>query len=32
MEDAHSPNERLFIPSIAKVWDFMAALLASYKE
>ena len=32
MEDPHSPNERLFIPSIAKVWDFMVALLASYKE
>ena len=31
MEDPHSPNERLFIPSIAKVWDFMVALLASYK-
>ncbi len=32
MEDPHSPNERLFIPSIAKVWDFMGALLASYKS
>ena len=31
MEDPHSPNERLFIPSIAKVWDFMVALLESYK-
>jgi dipeptidase D len=31
IEDPHSPNERLFIPSIAKVWDFMVALLASYK-
>jgi dipeptidase D len=31
MEDPHSPNERLFIPSIGRVWDFMAALLASYK-
>jgi dipeptidase D len=30
MEDPHSPNERLFIPSIGKVWDFMVALLASY--
>jgi dipeptidase D len=30
MEDPHSPNERLFIPSIGKVWEFMVALLASY--
>jgi dipeptidase D len=32
MEDPHSPNERLFIPSIGKVWDFMVALLESYKQ
>ena len=32
MEDPHSPNERLFIPSIARVWDFMVALLESYKK
>lgn len=31
MEDPHSPNERLFIPSVVKVWDFMVALLESYK-
>jgi len=31
MEDPHSPNERLFIPSVGKVWDFMVALLESYK-
>ena len=30
MEDPHSPNERLFIPSIGKVWEFMVALLESY--
>jgi dipeptidase D len=30
MEDPHSPNERLFIPSIGRVWDFMVALLKSY--
>jgi len=30
IEDPHSPNERLFIPSIARVWDFMVALLESY--
>jgi dipeptidase D len=32
MKDPHSPNEQLFIPSIAKVWDFMVALLKSYKQ
>ena len=32
MEDPHSPNERLFIPSIGKVWNFMVALLKSYKH
>jgi dipeptidase D len=32
MEDPHSPSERLFIPSIARVWEFMVAILASYKE
>jgi dipeptidase D len=31
MEDPHSPNERLFIPSIGRVWDFMVALIGSYK-
>ncbi len=31
MEDPHSPSERLFIPSVGKVWEFMVALLASYK-
>jgi len=31
IEDPHSPNERLFIPSIARVWDFMVGLLESYK-
>jgi dipeptidase D len=32
MEDPHSPNERLFIPSIGKVWEFMVELLKSYKS
>jgi len=31
IEDPHSPNERLFIPSIGRVWDFMVKLLESYK-
>jgi dipeptidase D len=30
IENPHSPNERLFIPSIAKIWDLLVALLKSY--
>ncbi len=30
IENPHSPAERLFIPSVVRVWDFMVALLASY--
>ena len=30
IENAHSPDERLFIPSVEKVWEFLAALLESY--
>jgi dipeptidase D len=30
IEDPHSPTERLFIPSLDRVWDFMVALLKSY--
>ncbi|UCD79121.1 MAG: aminoacyl-histidine dipeptidase [Desulfobacterales bacterium] len=30
LRDPHSPSEGLFIPSLAKVWQFMVALLASY--
>lgn len=30
IENPHSPDERLFIPSIARVRDFLVALLASY--
>ncbi len=30
LEDAHSPNEGLYIPSVGGVRDFMVALLASY--
>jgi dipeptidase D len=32
LEDAHSPNEKLFIPSVGPVWDFLVALLESYKK
>jgi dipeptidase D len=28
-EDAHSPSERLNVPSLTRLWDFTAALLAS---
>jgi dipeptidase D len=31
IEDPHSPTERLFIPSLERVWDFMVALLKSYE-
>jgi dipeptidase D len=30
IENAHSPDERLHIPSIARIWDLLAALLKSY--
>jgi dipeptidase D len=30
IENAHSPDERLNIPSIVRLWDFLAALLKSY--
>lgn len=28
LKDLHSPNERLYIPSLSKAWDFLKALLA----
>jgi dipeptidase D len=31
IQDPHSPSERLYIPSIRNVWDFLVALLASYR-
>jgi len=31
LENPHSPDERLNIPSIEKVWNFTTALLKSYK-
>ena len=30
LKDAHSPNEKLFMPSVGRVWDFIVALLESY--
>jgi dipeptidase D len=31
IRNPHSPDEKLLIPSIEKVWDFLVALLKSYK-
>jgi dipeptidase D len=28
IKDLHSPDERLFVPSLPKVWEFMKTLLA----
>ena len=30
LRDPHSPNERLYIPSLDRTWRFMVALLVSY--
>jgi dipeptidase D len=30
IENPHSPDEKLFVPSVARVWDFIVHLLASY--
>jgi dipeptidase D len=32
LRNAHSPDERLHIPSVAKVWDFLVALLAQMES
>jgi dipeptidase D len=32
IKNPHSPDEKLYIPSIKKVWDFMVALLISYTQ
>jgi dipeptidase D len=31
MKNVHSPDEKLFVPSIEKVWDFTVELLGSFK-
>ncbi len=31
IENPHSPSERLYLPSVEKVWRLMVALLASFK-
>ena len=30
IRNPHSPDERIWIPSIRKVWDFLVALLKQY--
>ena len=30
IENPHSPDERLYIPSMARIWGFLTALLESY--
>ena len=32
IENAHSANERLYIPSVGNLWKFLAALLTSYGQ
>jgi dipeptidase D len=32
IEDPHSPDERLHIPSVERVWTFLVTLLQSYKN
>jgi dipeptidase D len=31
IENPHSPGERMYIPSIGRIWSFMVAFLASYR-
>lgn len=31
IKNPHSPDERLYIPSISRTWDFLIALLASFR-
>jgi dipeptidase D len=32
IENSHSANERLYIPSVGNLWKFLAALLASFNQ
>jgi len=32
IENAHSTNERLYIPSVENLWEFLTAVLASYGQ
>ena len=31
-ENAHSPSERLHVPSLSRLWDFQVALLQSLSQ
>lgn len=31
-ENAHSPSERLHVPSLSRLWDFLVALLQSLSQ
>jgi len=31
IKNPHSPDERLYIPSVSRTWEFLVALLASFK-
>ena len=31
-ENARSPSERLHVPSLSRLWDFLAALLQSLSQ
>ena len=31
MKNPHSPDEKLNIPSMGKLWDFLVALMKSFK-
>jgi dipeptidase D len=32
IKNPHSPDERLYIPSLDRIWQFLKAFLASYRE
>jgi dipeptidase D len=31
IENPHSPSERLHIPSVGRVWQYLVAFMASYR-
>jgi dipeptidase D len=31
IKNPHSPDERLYIPSVSRTWEFLVALLASFR-
>jgi dipeptidase D len=32
IRNPHSPDERLYIPSVARIWHFLLALLSSFGQ